>query len=184
MSKEYLDKPQAAKRLGISPRRLLELAASGRIKRHYLKNTRSQRKIVTFKTDDVERLARERDEQALLPPSYEPHSTSQLSLKVNKHKGTVHGGSDLASLATLISTKLLPAAPAGPPREWLTVEEAANYTGLPASFLLELIHKTMELKRLAGPRLPALDVGVRPGGRWRISKRDLDALSATTMPKG
>jgi len=54
-----------------------------------------------------------------------------------------------------------------PTRPWLTVAEAGEYSGLPSSFITRLVE--------AG-KLPGLDVGVRPGGRWRVAKRDLDAL--------
>lgn len=50
---------------------------------------------------------------------------------------------------------------------WLTLEQAEDYSGLPASVLLMLIHYG---------DLRARDVGVRPGGRWRVRKVDLDAL--------
>jgi len=54
-----------------------------------------------------------------------------------------------------------------PTRPWLTVAEAGEYSGLPSSFITRLVE--------AG-KLPGLDVGVRPGGRWRVARRDLDAL--------
>jgi excisionase family DNA binding protein len=54
-------------------------------------------------------------------------------------------------------------------RPWLTIAEAADYTGLPESFLLHMIEEG---------DLPALDVGVRPGGKWRVSRRALDGISA------
>lgn len=57
------------------------------------------------------------------------------------------------------------------PHDWLTLAEAAAAThGLPESFLLGLIH--------AG-ELPCCDVGVRPGGRYRVKRRDLEAIDGT-----
>ena len=59
-----------------------------------------------------------------------------------------------------------------PPRPWLTLDEAAEYSGLPASAVARLIH--------AG-KLRALDVGIRPGGRYRIRRADLDALEGDRL---
>jgi excisionase family DNA binding protein len=53
-------------------------------------------------------------------------------------------------------------------RPWLTLFQAEDYTGLPETFLQSLIdHGT----------LPALNVGIRPGGRWRVKRTDLDAIA-------
>jgi excisionase family DNA binding protein len=69
-----------------------------------------------------------------------------------------------------------PVQPAPPvsDRPWLTIDEAADYSGLPASFLLGMIEEK---------RLGALDVGVRAGGRYRVSRRDIDAIKAPTTRK-
>lgn len=55
------------------------------------------------------------------------------------------------------------------PSQWLSLPEAAAYTGLPASTLSKL---------LANGKLRGLDTGPRLGGRWRIKRSDLDAISA------
>lgn len=60
-------------------------------------------------------------------------------------------------------------APVYHPGQWLSLPEAAAYTGLPQSTLCKL---------LASGRLAALDTGPRLGGRWRIKRSDLDAISA------
>ncbi|MGD0362461.1 MAG: helix-turn-helix domain-containing protein [Bryobacteraceae bacterium] len=53
--------------------------------------------------------------------------------------------------------------------QWLSLPEAAAYTGLPQSTLRKL---------LANRALPALETGPRLGGRWRIKRSDLDNISA------
>ncbi|MGC9948468.1 MAG: excisionase family DNA-binding protein [Bryobacteraceae bacterium] len=55
------------------------------------------------------------------------------------------------------------------PGQWLSLAEAAAYTGLPQSILR---------KMLANRKLPGLDTGPRFGGRWRIKRSDLDNISA------
>lgn len=58
---------------------------------------------------------------------------------------------------------------APPARLFLTLQEAVEYSGLPAGTLLEFLHSG---------RLPAIDVGRRRrGGRWRIRQVDLRKLS-------
>jgi len=60
-------------------------------------------------------------------------------------------------------------APVYHPGQWLSLPEAAAYTGLPQSTLRQL---------LANRKLPGFDTGPRLGGRWRIKRSDLDNLSA------
>lgn len=52
---------------------------------------------------------------------------------------------------------------------WLTVTDAAAYVGLPEGFLVRLIRSG---------KLPAFDVGVRAGGRYRVSRKALEDLEA------
>ncbi len=66
----------------------------------------------------------------------------------------------------------LSAAPVPHSRAWLTLDESSEYTGLPPAFLQSLVD--------AGT-LPALNVGVRPGGRWRIKRADLDAIQGVSQ---
>jgi excisionase family DNA binding protein len=61
-------------------------------------------------------------------------------------------------------------APRVPETPWLTLDEAAVYSGLPVSYLQ---------KQIDDGCLAAIDVGVRPGGRYRVARRDLDTITAT-----
>jgi excisionase family DNA binding protein len=56
--------------------------------------------------------------------------------------------------------------------QWLSLAEAAAYTGLPQTTLRKL---------LASRKLPGLDTGPRVGGRWRIKRSDLDDISAISI---
>lgn len=153
---EYISKRRAAEALGISPRRLLELSQSGRIKRHYHNDPQTRRRAAFFARPDVERLAAARIQSA-------PQSAASLAIP----GGTLRPQSQAIAL---------PAAEA-PARPWLTVDEAADYTGLPASFLVSLI---------IDGKLAALDVGRRGQnsgrlGRWRVNRRDLDAIAGVLL---
>lgn len=73
----------------------------------------------------------------------------------------------LAAALAAIAPK--PAAEA-PPKPWLTLDQAAEYSGLPASFLA---------RQIESGRLPALDIlaGTKAAGRcWRVKPSDLDEL--------
>lgn len=144
MKPEYISKQLAAEALGLSPRRLLEISQSGEIKRRYARDPVTKRRQAIFRAEDVARLA---DAVASRKSAVRPETAA------------------LSHIRTL--PPALP-APEAPGRPWLTVDEAAEYTGLPASFLAA---------RIADGKLAALDVGVRAGGRWRVNRRDLDAIA-------
>lgn len=152
MSKpEYLTKQLAADTLGISPRRLLEISLSGAIKRKYTRNPATKRRMAIFRSADVLRIAEEiQSRKSAVRPEPPPRSESAALVA---HSGTPHPDQ---------------------PHEarWLTLDEAAAYTGLPASFLGD---------RIEQGKLPALNVGKRPGGRWRVSRRDLDQIAGDTQ---
>ena len=147
---EYLNKETAARRSGRSVRRLLELAAAGRIRKQIIKDEKnSGRALAVFHAGDIAQLAK-----GEMPPV---NGALQISRPV-RH---------VAALPQPEIASVIPPTP----RPWLTLAEAAEYTGLPESFLA---------KRIGEGKLPALDVGPRPGGHWRVSRRDLDAITANT----
>lgn len=139
----YVTKQIAAKRLGLSVRRVLELSARGLIKRRIVLDPGTKRKQTVFREEDVNRMI----------------------IDGNRSLVAFRAG----DVAAAPPVQAIPAPPAVPDRPWLTVEEAANYSGLPASFLHDMITRR---------RLAALDVGVRAGGRYRLARRDIDAIKA------
>lgn len=173
----YLTKTVAAKRLGISPRRLVELAAAGQINRHY-NNGPNGRRIALFDEVEVDELLQNRIDAvpvaagapgagktaALVPMRYLEAITAQLNEPVRK----------LEPVFQAVASQINPTKKNGCDALWLTPAEAAEYSGLPASFLVSMIE---------AKKLPALDVGVRKGGRWRISRRDVDAITATRQKR-
>lgn len=149
MTKEYLTKEVAARRSGRSVRRLLELAAAGRIRKTLTTDPKKgNRAIALFDARDIDQLAR----GAAPPP---------MSLQISSPVRNVAAVSHMAPASLLES-----------PNPWLTLDEAANYVRLPTSFLSGLIEEG---------KLKALDVGVRPGGRFRVCRRDLDSIAGTKL---
>lgn len=143
---EYITKQRAGEILGLSPRRVLEMASEGRIGKLEIRSPETNLMQTVLAAVDVFRVKQERE--------------TPRSLAVPQ---------PAASLAPATSA-LVPQSAAPPqfrPHEWLSVAEAAQYTRLPES----------EIERAVGKEeLRARNVGVRPGGRYRIKCSDLDGL--------
>src|SRR5262252_6756216 len=116
MSKpEYLNKELAARRSGLSIRRLLELANKGEVRKRHVLDPKSKRTIAVFDSTDLARL---KDRPAV--------GTALVPMR----SGAALSHPNVASV--------IPPVPA-PDRPWLTIDEAAEVSGLPASFLQGLV---------------------------------------------
>jgi len=200
---EYVSKTAAAELLGLSVRRILELSLSGAIKRHQVTDPVTKRRQTVFLAAELDRFieirAPQRNTASPVSDSTRQPATDfvskaaaaeQLGLSARRvlelaASGLITRGYmqdpvtnrrqsafSAADLARLVHHRRGTAAP--PDRAWLTVEEAAHYSGLPASFLISLIEER---------RLGAIDVGEGPpGGRYRVARCALDAISAPRLP--
>jgi hypothetical protein len=142
---EYLSKAVAAERLGLSVRRLMELADQRGVPKYRQFDPQTRRQAATFASADIARLKAE----------WAPKIAPAAAIPPSK------------------SAAVVPAAAATPspvqngPRPWLDIAQASQYSGLPAAAIRDLIRRG---------KLRALDVGVRPGGRYRVKLSDLSAL--------
>ena len=204
---EYLNKELAAKHTGLSVRRLLELSHRGSIRKRYTYDPKSRRRIAIFLREDLDKVNQLRpgypsssavtvtkdDVRRLsLPKSLIPQKNlsdhgdnlvlggSPPKYLRKQAKPTKVGAATEKSLIEQVAAFLVNArsnqeaiAAAPAPAAWLTLAEAETFIGLPEAFLAAQIR--------AG-KLAALDVGVRPGGRWRVSKRDLEAIAGERHP--
>ena len=139
---QLLTKDAAAERLNLSVRRLMELSAEGKLTRHTSYDPQTKREAAMFDAAEIEQMIQQKN--------WKPFSGRVLELPPGD------GASEPAEAAPDRG------------RLWLTIAEAAEYTGLPESFLHKLVDER---------RLPAFDVGVRPGGRFRVKRTDLEALA-------
>jgi excisionase family DNA binding protein len=146
---EFVSKEIAAKRLRLSVRRVLELSERGLLKRRSVIDPVTKRRQTVFLAADVDRFVVEGQR------------------RVVAYRGNAVGAGVVAALPP--PSPAVTAAPL-PERPWLTLEEASVYSGLPVSYLQ---------KQIDDGCLAAIDVGVRPGGRYRVSRRDLDLITAT-----
>ena len=144
---ELLTKHLAAERLGLSVRRVMELSNDGTFTRHRAFDPETKREAVMFDADEVEAF---KATASVTPAPYDPA------------RGLVRLQLDEAARRDEADD-----AAADDGRPWLTLAGAAEYSGLPASILQAMV-ETGELA--------ALDVGVRPGGHWRVRRLDLDAI--------
>src|SRR6185369_7935073 len=103
---EYLSKEIAAKRLGLSVRRVLELSARGTLKRRAVVDPGTKRKQTVFYADDLAAV-----------------------IDGQKRLVSYRGGAGVA--AALPPLAAITAPPPAHDRPWLTVDEAAEYSGLP-----------------------------------------------------
>ena len=162
---EYLSKTIAAARLGLSVRRLMELAQQGKIEGFRQFDPATRRDATMFDVSDVARLKAEWTPKAIVPAIAAPTPSTAL-VRTNRR----YARSETASDSGYPQNGGLSAPAAAPVlRPWLTIDEAADYSGLPAATLRQFVESG---------RLAALDVGVRPGGRYRVRRADLDQLEA------
>jgi hypothetical protein len=156
---EWVTKEQAGVLLGsigrpLSSRRVLELAKEGRIESGKTKDPATNQMVVRLHAGSIERYLDQRRNPEPTPQPREvrePQPSHTLSKR-------------LPELVELMKLLREGCAIAEPAHLWLTLQQAAEYSGLPAAVLVEWI--------TAG-RLFALDVGRRRGGRWRIRKIDI-----------
>jgi len=151
----WLTRKQAAERLNLSPSRIAALNGGanpkpGEIHTSGQKSPYSGQNCTLYHAGDVERLAFERENPAEVSRVPVPLVAPLVPLH------NPHPAYDSWSPQVMSNPNL-----------WLTVDQAAKVCGLPASIIQKLVESG---------KLPALDCGPRPGGRWRVKRTDLDAL--------
>jgi hypothetical protein len=147
----YLRKNQAAAFMGISPRRVLELASRGDLRSRVVTDTRSRQQTKEVLKADCQKYM---------------DSFKRQSVEVETRRPAAAAPLPHASISTDAEMRIS-AYPL-----FVDLETAASITGLPTSHLLGAI--------LAG-ELAARDVGIRPGGRFRVRRSDLQGLAGRTV---
>ena len=195
---EYMSKAAAAERLGLSVRRVLELSLSGAIRRRQVTDPVTKRRQTVFLAADLERLIEDKRQRAaaLAPNPDAPRpadcmsrseAAERLGLSVRRVLELSARGLFARQLILDPVTKRRQSAfraadverfierrkgivPPAPDPPWLTIEEAAVYSGLPVHYLE---------RQIRDGRLGAIDVGIGPGVCYCVARHDLDAISAT-----
>jgi excisionase family DNA binding protein len=145
---QKITKAVAAERLGVSERTVLAMAMAGKVKATKERGENGQM-AWSFDAGDIERYLWARSQSDWIGAGRVKSSTTKALVQV---------------------AQPLPAAI--PLKPWMTIKEAAVYTGLPVSLFIQLINRK---------QLSAFDVGPRPGGRYRVSRAALDKLEESTL---
>lgn len=156
---EWINKADAAARLKVSERHVLFLASRQKIESRKVQNGARGQAVIQLLAADVERYAYERDH-----PEDKPAETAIARLP----KPETARAELSPELVRMLELGFLPMkSDASHIVPWVTVDEAAEFSGLPASAIRTLIQ--------CG-ELPAIDCGPRKGGKWRIKRVDLEKL--------
>jgi excisionase family DNA binding protein len=160
----WLNKQQAADALGVSTKTIEQLAKDKKLQQAYWKRPETGAKVSVYHPADVERLRKERSPDAppfVLPPGAEEQQTSTTALAVPSMErffraiaAAAAGGSESSQNRSEVRIA---------ERLYLTIPEAANFSGLPQAHLRRL---------MKDEKLEAL----RTGAGWRIRRSDLEKL--------
>lgn len=172
---EWLAKPAAAKLLGASLRQLERRERQGYIEKRVTPRGPMERaaRVLYSRADIIALKAGTPNSYARVAPVKEPAPRAAKPTVVSNDTGAALAVVDhsteifaalLGKLATVFPT---PTPSAEPPRPWLTLDEAVEYSGLPRAFLLA--------EARAGSSPFALNVGTTGrGARYRFNR---DALA-------
>jgi len=121
-----MTKAEVCAYLGKSPRTIASYAADGRLPAHYIHGPNGRE--VRFARADVERMKRDNETPVVRPVPNGGESTALARTNV------VHRADDPFDLAYIFQRAAEYAKPA--PRLWLTLDEAADYSGHTRAWLL------------------------------------------------
>jgi excisionase family DNA binding protein len=164
----WMTKQQAAEILAVSTKQIERWANDKRLQCGKWKRPEGGPAIVVYHPADIERIAQDRNpgvEPFVLPAAAaSPKPTNGAhALAVRQPSGEQFIEALAAAVSSMSQTSKTPSA-----RLWLTLEEAADYSGLPAAAIVHFIESKA---------LKALNVGRRRGGQWRIRRLDLDQFA-------
>ena len=160
----WLTKQQAAEAIGVSTKTIEQLAKDKKLQQAYWKRPETGAKVSVYHPADVERLRKERSPDAppfVLQPSAEEKPTSITALAVPSMEGFFQAIAAAAAGGSENSQNRLEVRIAE--RLYLTIPEAASFSGLPQAHLRRLMKEG---------KLEAL----RTGGGWRIRRSNLEKL--------
>jgi hypothetical protein len=140
---EWINKRDAAKRLDVSARTILAMAQAGTIQSKRERDPESNQVVVLLHAGDIERALYERE-----------HPSKEV-VKAPAPKA--------------VQVVQLPAPPTPQAlRPWLTLDEAASFSGLTKRWLLTIAESETGA-------ISVRDMGKHaPGGRWRFHRGDLE----------
>lgn len=165
----WLSKGEAAALLGVQTRQIERREAAGQLRKRMLPKEAGQTAArVVYSKADLLALKAGTPNDYRAPGREVSQKSDNAASTAIAPAALVTGGPWLEALGALLA-RVSP-APVVEPRPWLTLDEAADYSGLPASWLL---------KSAQAGYVGAIDLGGRPrGGRWRFRRGDLARIGA------
>jgi hypothetical protein len=174
----WVPKQEAAAFLGVSVRQLERLAARGYCEVETRGRDRGRGKMAVYsRVDLLAYKAGSPNQHAVPVESVDPAAGGAPQSPAGSPLALVRspkGGDDVRSVALYLAQLVAGATAAAPApaRPWLSVEEAAEFSGLPAAFL----------RRQAAAGVPwVVNVGTDERPRWRFNR---DALARPIAPGG
>jgi hypothetical protein len=163
----WLGKAEAADFLGVSVRQIEYRAARGEIRKREMPKARHERAArVVYSREDLDAIRQGEPKQygPVMTPSA-PVPAAVAALDISRPFSTASGV--LALPAALIDALRERREPAPVLKPWLSLTDAAEYSGLPASFLLAQA-------RQGAPW--AINVGQGSKAHWRFNRDGLGAV--------
>jgi DNA-binding CsgD family transcriptional regulator len=168
-AREWLDKHEAAKRLDLNWRTVLAMAKAGKIRSEKVRDPETRQRVVKLHAGDIQRLCYDRDhpepttpltrrEKTVAEAVNNLESNRQIAARLNL------GTETLDELLERIYQKMGVAGRLATPKPWLTLEEAAEYSGLPLRWLRT---------KAAEGSIHAIDVGSGQRHIWRFNRDGL-----------
>jgi excisionase family DNA binding protein len=169
-TENWLPKLEAAKFLGVSIRELERKSGAGRIRTRKVRLAGEKSDRVVYHPVDLATVKRERETNVVM--RQEPGTRAlavPAGLAIEAQMAPVRAQSEIA--AALVQT-LHQLTPPRITKFWLTVQEAADYSGLPPAQIEELVRDRHVLALGRGPKT------------WRVQRSSLDDFGrATTLPR-
>lgn len=165
----WLTKQQAADAIGVTTKTIERLAAEGKVQQARWRRDGRGPELAVYQPDDVARIAAERRTApsafvlpvGVPPPSNGHGPASAVGLALSAQPPVP--GDDILRRVFAAAIKAVSETSETPVALFVSIAEAAQVSGLSRTYLRRLIDEA---------KLPA----VRDGRRWRIRRRDLEAL--------
>jgi excisionase family DNA binding protein len=162
----WLTKQQAADAIGVSTKTIEQLAQRKAIHQEYWKRPETGAKVSVYHPEDVERERKARNPDAepfVLPEAGEDARSNAQGAAVAIRQPSIEQFMQAIAGAVSASQNSQNAGVRTTERLFLTISDAADYSGLPQAHLRRLM-KDGKLE------------GLKTGGGWRIRRADLERL--------
>jgi hypothetical protein len=169
---EWLSKRQAAARMGLQERRILQLAAAGTLRSKRERDPVSKQMTVYVHVAEVDKYI----ESTTKPTRTEVQTIPRDAGPQLPERGSSFEPETMAVIVAHLAKQLRPLPP-----NWMTLDAAEQYCGLDWAHLQSAIKRGELPARRCEPAKLAGEKKARSGSCWRVCRRDLDALQGVAQ---